>query len=79
MCLHAGGSLWGEIEQGYGKGRGVAISMDCEPGASHRVLGRNSEESKNSKVEPGLPGLYKDIFVRVRRQTILIYWSLILM
>lgn len=67
VCLHAGGSLWGEIEQGYGKGKGVGY----QHGLRH-VLGRNSEESKNSKVEPGLPGLYKNIFVRVGRQTILI-------
>lgn len=48
------------------------------PVSCHHVLGRSSEEYKNSTVEPGLPGLSKDIFVRVGGWNIFIYQSLIL-
>lgn len=47
----------GGLSAGTGS-QGLAVPCHC-------ALGRNSEQSKNSKVEPGLPGLYKDIFVRV--------------
>lgn len=54
--------------QKVGREGGRAVSWEWEPRlaapCSH-VLGRNSEESKDSKVEPVLPGLYKDIFGKV--------------
>lgn len=56
--------------KGMGKQCGWAVIIAGGQGLAilhHLVLGRHSEESKSSKVEPGLPGLYKDIFVRVGR------------
>lgn len=52
--------------------QGVPLSCHC-------VLGRKFEESKNSEVEPGLPDLYQDVFVRVGEWNILLYQCLILM
>lgn len=57
---------WGEAKGWEGKVGGLSagtltprLAAPCYP-----ALGKNSE-SKDLKVEPGSPGLYKDIFVKV--------------
>lgn len=58
---------WGEAKGWEGKVGGLSagtltprLAAPCDP-----ALGRNSEESKDLKVEPGPPGLHKDRFVKV--------------
>lgn len=70
------------MEPGDRKSRRVGRHQGLGARAAHFMPSCSAEElweSKNSKVEPGPPGLHKDIFVRVGGWNIFIYQSCILM